>query len=117
MADKEYTKTPWEYEPDNIAYHDKNREGCFAGNIVGGAVRLNLCVMISDWLNGEANAQRIVDCVNACEGINPEAIPDMVEALKDIVEQAGKTKFALGADLADSINVFGKQALSLAGVK
>lgn len=29
-----------------------------------------------------ADAHRIADCVNACEGINPEAIPDMIEALK-----------------------------------
>lgn len=30
----------------------------------------------------EANAHRIADCVNACEGINPEAVPDLLEALK-----------------------------------
>ncbi|MBE3087783.1 MAG: hypothetical protein IMZ71_01505 [Chloroflexi bacterium] len=28
-----------------------------------------------------ANARRIVACVNACEGINPEAVPDLLEAL------------------------------------
>ena len=28
----------------------------------------------------EANARRIVACVNACEGINPEAVPDLLEA-------------------------------------
>jgi hypothetical protein len=27
-----------------------------------------------------ANARRIVACVNACEGINPEAVPDLLEA-------------------------------------
>lgn len=31
----------------------------------------------------EANAHRIVACVNACEGINPEAVPAMLEALKE----------------------------------
>ena len=30
----------------------------------------------------KANADRIVACVNACEGINPEAVPMMLEALK-----------------------------------
>ena len=30
----------------------------------------------------EANAARIVACVNACEGINPEAVPEMLEALR-----------------------------------
>ncbi len=29
-----------------------------------------------------ANAQRIVDCVNACEGINPKAVPDLLGAAK-----------------------------------
>lgn len=33
----------------------------------------------------EANAQRIVDCVNGCKGIeNPLAVPDMYEALKEM---------------------------------
>jgi hypothetical protein len=30
----------------------------------------------------KANAQRIVACVNACRGINPEAVPDLLEALE-----------------------------------
>lgn len=30
----------------------------------------------------EANAKRIVACVNACAGINPEAVPDLLEACK-----------------------------------
>ncbi len=29
-----------------------------------------------------SNARRIVACVNACEGINPEAVPELLEALK-----------------------------------
>lgn len=29
-----------------------------------------------------ANAARIVACVNACEGINPEAVPDILRALE-----------------------------------
>ena len=34
----------------------------------------------------EANAARIVACVNACEGINPEAVPDMLAALEGTVD-------------------------------
>jgi len=30
-----------------------------------------------------ANAQRIVDCVNGCDGLNPQAVRDMYEALDD----------------------------------
>lgn len=29
-----------------------------------------------------ANARRIAACLNACAGINPEAVPDVVAALK-----------------------------------
>ena len=36
------------------------------------------------------NGERIVACVNACEGINPEAVPDLLEAC-----QAGKAYFDL----------------------
>jgi hypothetical protein len=40
------------------------------------------CVAVTkDTNNQTANAQRIVDCVNACEGINPKAVPAMREAL------------------------------------
>ncbi len=48
------------------------------------------CVMApDDWVcivhnndHREANARRIVACVNACKGINPEAVPDLLEALQ-----------------------------------
>jgi len=30
----------------------------------------------------KANAQRIVACVNACKGIDPEAVPDLLDALE-----------------------------------
>jgi hypothetical protein len=34
----------------------------------------------------EADARRIAACVNACAGINPEAVPDLVRSLKWIVD-------------------------------
>ena len=40
----------------------------------------------------DADKQRIVDCVNACAGINPEAVPKMLESLKDlliVIDDAG----------------------------
>jgi len=49
--------------------------------------------------------------VNATLGA---AAPEMYEALKDIIEQAEKTHLPIGADLADSIRVFGKQAIAKA---
>lgn len=35
----------------------------------------------------EANAARIVSCVNALAGMNPEAVKDAVEALEDAIPQ------------------------------
>ena len=37
--------------------------------------------------NSAANAARIVACVNGCEGINPEAVKEMLEACEKTLEQ------------------------------
>ena len=34
---------------------------------------------------GDANAQRIVDCVNNCEGINPKAVPELINMARKMV--------------------------------
>ena len=33
----------------------------------------------------EANADRIIACVNACEGINPKAVPVLLAAVRDLL--------------------------------
>lgn len=40
----------------------------------------------------EAHAQHIVSCANACEGINPEAVPDLLGACKYVLEQMKDVK-------------------------
>ena len=35
----------------------------------------------------EANAHRIIACVNACEGIIPEAVPDLLVALEKVISR------------------------------
>jgi hypothetical protein len=42
----------------------------------------------SDFDVESGNAARIVSCVNSCAGINPEAVPDLVEALKGLCNVA-----------------------------
>ena len=42
------------------------------------------------------------------------ASPELLEALEDIIEQFEATRMPIGADLADSIRVFGKQAVAKA---
>ena len=38
---------------------------------------------------GHANRHRAVSCVNACAGINPEAVPDLLAVCKAITEGDG----------------------------
>ena len=45
--------------------------------------------------NANKTAQRIVDCVNACKGINPESVPSMKAAL--VIVQVN----LVGMDLTD----------------
>ena len=40
----------------------------------------------------EANAARFVACWNACTGLNPEAVPDLLRACQAFVEQVVKLK-------------------------
>ena len=52
----------------------------------------------------EANARRIVACWNACEGIDPEAVPGMVEACKRVLraEEWAKTSDRMSSvEIAD----------------
>lgn len=42
------------------------------------------------------------------------AAPELMEALREIVEQFERTRMSVPADLADSIRVFGKAALAKA---
>jgi len=56
-----------------------------------GPHREEIAVML-DWatrpifpLEQQANADRIVACVNGCEGINPEAVPELVAACMSFV--------------------------------
>ena len=39
----------------------------------------------------EANAQHLAACWNACEGINPEAVPDILAALDAALDEVDQT--------------------------
>ena len=59
--------------------------------------------------NAEANAKRIVACVNACEGINPEAVSDMYAALVHITDA-----FEINIDGAHAEAIFNKAKKAIA---
>ena len=48
----------------------------------------------------EGNAKRLAGCWNACKGINPEAVPDLLEAL----EEAEAMFSGLGIGIANEHN-------------
>lgn len=48
-------------------------------------------------VNQNANARRIVECVNACEGINPDAVPELLAALQSSIQNIEQ--------LASTVNV------------
>lgn len=58
----------------------------------------------------EANARRIVDCVNACEGIaDPSAVPELVAALQFLADSArATTGFSSPMALADADKLLAK---------
>lgn len=55
-------------------------------------------------LEVEANAKRIVACVNACKGINPEVIPDLIKIVELHVNQCSEwaSRMASMCDMEDS---------------
>lgn len=42
---------------------------------------------------GEANARRIVDCVNGCEGLNPKAVHDLYKVCKSTLRILNEVGF------------------------
>lgn len=77
-----HTSEPWQVNKDcgdfdTLAIYDpKGKKIVFWGG------HYNVSV-----LEGEANVNRIVACVNACKGINPEAVSDLLQALNIALAQ------------------------------
>lgn len=69
MEKSKHTKEPWRFKSWN---HDK----------VVDFIIPEFQLIDDDGVKNLANAQRIVDCVNACEGINPKAISDLLTAAR-----------------------------------
>ena len=92
-----HTPGPWRYEAAEPAGVNLKRAHWRVGQ--ADAPARGVALAFGD---DEANARLIA------------AAPDMLEALKDIIEQAERSIRPLPPDLADSIRVFGKQAVAKA---
>ena len=69
-----HTSEPWTYSQDGIW----GPRGTIIANMVHTAYEPEKSQVV-------ANAIRIVACVNACAGINPEAMQDLLVALQDLL--------------------------------
>jgi len=78
-----HTKEPWAW-----SWSRKDEANIITSNNLPDEECLGACFCdesISDE-ERDANSERIVACVNACEGIkNPDAVPEMLKALKQLV--------------------------------
>lgn len=90
-----HTKEPWRVTTTTIANGDlpciADEHDLLVAEMQDDGHTLDEC---------ESNADRIVDCVNACAGINPSAIPDVVAALRLLTEEhieRGYSDLPLGA--------------------
>lgn len=79
MSEAKHTPGPLEAEPQFIG------DDVFTGTIQlwGGE---DSEVLIAECVD-MANARRLRDCWNACEGINPEAVPDLLAALQKLRDE------------------------------
>ncbi len=83
MSEAKHTSEPWELHPD---YPNQVRRPPS-----NDAYGLSACIADCSsgiWPDSKtvANAARIVACVNACKGINPEAVPDLLNACREALE-------------------------------
>ena len=80
----EHTPEPWSVNGFGV-WADRGRTDYLEGISLVAFTRSS-----SDGTDTEdqANAQRIAACVNACKGINPETVPDMLAALEQVRETA-----------------------------
>jgi len=107
MNNEKHTEEPWEVKGRGFAIY---RQGYYITSTQGAEGTLK---HIQD--TNRANAERIVDCVNSCAGINPEAVPKMLEALRWMVlqcegEKCGLNYFSEMTQYNDAI-----EAIALAG--
>ena len=71
-----HTPGPWDY----------NGEMIFSSHGEIGPLNTKprkILAVMDNYENWEDDASRVVDCVNACEGINPDAVHDLLEALEN----------------------------------
>jgi len=99
MSETKHTSEPWELHPD---YPNQVRRPPS-----NDAYGLSACIADCSsgiWPDAQtvANASRIVACVNACRGINPEAVPDLLDVAKDFRQELSLC-MAIAGNMAEKV--------------
>ncbi len=80
-----HTAGPWRWSPSDLNAGQDESE-TLAGTIIGDGYHV-ASIHSDGGLPFEANAARIVACVNGCEGIaDPGAVGELLEAAKDALQ-------------------------------
>lgn len=117
-----YVKTPLRYFPEGQMIL-ANDDALLVADIRGFGY-------LTNHAGGEGNAmaamdeigQRLADCWNACQGINPKAVPLLVESLKLMYEHEGEREvneigMESDSDALELAKMKAKKALELAAPK
>ncbi|MEN6550004.1 MAG: hypothetical protein ABFE07_28505 [Armatimonadia bacterium] len=71
-----YAPEPWQVEEEGeVSWISSTHPRAGVGDLVCNPPERDLRHSLRRW---PANARRIVECVNACRGINPRAVPQLV---------------------------------------
>ena len=90
----EHTKGPWRVDPE-IRTNDRGIDYINGFDIRADGYEIVGCEGITGGPVEAANAARIVACVNALEGYNPDAVRDVVKVLKANAVTLGVTRMRL----------------------
>ena len=84
--------------------------------IIEGEKSKTIAQICTSYPEYEANAERIVSCVNALQGLNPEAVKPMYEACKSIWEGYCKYNLDYGISLLAAISKLDTLLAKIKGV-
>jgi len=113
MNTQKHTPEPWtvavsntwphgepELKTKQLCIHGGNGQPGFDGNIIAPISPEKYVTPVD-----RANAARIVSCVNACAGINPEAVPALHGGLEILMNVTRLLCDEVGVDLDSPVNV------------